>query len=168
MKRVIISIVVIGTAFSLSSCTTGDAAQTTGGTLYGSATTLAYDSSATPAGLASEPWPLVFITGTNTYTVFEPQCGSWDGHRLMARSAAAVQSYGQSQPTYGVFAFSTITLVDKTTRTVALANVKIISADFPSAHGQSLGASRAPCKWGPSLAAFPVSCTHATIGRGSR
>jgi len=128
MKRVVVSAFAIGTVVLLLSCATRNAAQTTDGPLYGAAITA--------AGPVSDPWPLVFISGTNTYTVFEPQCDSWDGHQLVGRSAIAVQPYGQAQPTYGVLGFSAITLVNKTTRTVALADVKVTGADFPSAHGQ--------------------------------
>ena len=86
--------------------------------------------------LASVAWPVVFSSGTTTFTIFEPQSDSWDGHQLMARSAVAVRPSGQAQPTYGVISFSAITLVNKTTRTATLAEVKINSADFPSAEGQ--------------------------------
>ena len=78
----------------------------------------------------------MFISGANTYTVFEPQCDSWDGRQFVGRSAVAVQPYGQAQPTYGVLGFSAITLVNRTTRTVTLADVEVTGTDFPSAHGQ--------------------------------
>ena len=128
MKRVIVSAFAIGTVVSLLFCATRNAAQTVEGPFY--------DAAVTAAGSVSDPWPLVFISGTNTYTVFEPQCDSWDGHQFVGRSAVAVQPYGQAQPTYGVLGFSAITLVNKPTRTVALADVKVTGTDFPSAHGQ--------------------------------
>ena len=128
MKRVIVSAFAIGTVVLLLSCATRNAAQTADGPFYGVAPTV--------AGSVSDPWPLVFISGTNTYTVFEPQCDSWDGHQFVGRSAIAVQPYGQTQPTYGVLGFNAITLVNKTTRTVTLADVKVTGTDFPSAHGQ--------------------------------
>jgi hypothetical protein len=80
-------------------------------------------------------WPCQFLSGNTTCTVFEPQVDSWDGHLLAARSAVTVQASGQSQPTYGVIAFKAITLVDKTTQTVALKEIEITSADFPSTPG---------------------------------
>ena len=116
MKRVIVSALAIGTVVLLLSCATRNAAQTADGPFY--------DAAVTAAGSVSDPWPLVFISGANTYTVFEPQCDSWDGRQFVGRSAVAVQPYGQAQPTYGVLGFSAITLVNKTTRTVTLADVK--------------------------------------------
>jgi hypothetical protein len=125
MKRVIRSVVLMSIAVSISSCATRDTGQTT--------TAPDYYAIAAP----DVAWPLVFSSGTTTCTLFEPQSDSWDGHQLMARSAVAVQPFGQAQPTYGVVTFSAITLVDKTTRTATLADVKIASADFPSARGQT-------------------------------
>ncbi|HTV42401.1 MAG TPA: hypothetical protein VMF08_17670 [Candidatus Sulfotelmatobacter sp.] len=77
---------------------------------------------------ASTSWPLVFNNGSTTYTVFQPQIDSWDGHNLVARSAVGIQLAGQSQPAYGVIGFSAITLVDKNTRAATLVDVKITSA----------------------------------------
>ncbi len=85
---------------------------------------------------ATPTWPVVFSSGEATYTVYEPQCDSWDGHNLAARSAVSVQSATQLQPDYGVVRFNALTLVDKTTRTANLVNVQIASADFPSARNQ--------------------------------
>jgi hypothetical protein len=76
------------------------------------------------------------VDGTD-YTVFEPQCDSWDGHQLVARSAVAVQARHQPEATYGVVSFTAITLVDKDTHRVTLANFKITSADFPTARDQT-------------------------------
>ena len=83
MKRIINSMLAIGTILVLSSGATRTAAQTAGGTVM-------------------DPWPLIFSDTTGSYTVFEPQCDSWDGHQFTGRSAVAVQPSGQSQPTYGV------------------------------------------------------------------
>ena len=126
MKRVIVSVFVMGATLLTSYCATRNAARP------------AYaptDHASTSSTVVS--WPLVFDSGAATYTIFEPQCDSWDGHQLMARSAVAVQSSGESQPIYGVISFSAITLVDKTSRLATLADVKISSADFPSARGQT-------------------------------
>lgn len=82
-------------------------------------------------------WPVVFSSGEATYSVYEPQCDSWDGHNLAARSAVSVQSASQLQPDYGVVRFNAITLVDKTTSTAKLVNIQITSVDFPWARNQS-------------------------------
>src|SRR5579864_1281038 len=78
-------------------------------------------------------WPLEFSNDGMTYTLFQPQSDSWDGHLLRGRSAVSVQGQSQSQPVYGTINFTAITLVDKTAHTARLANIKVNSANFPSA-----------------------------------
>ena len=139
LRSGILLFLAIGSMISLSSCATGNAHLPPGQPPDHGATALvsAPYLPGTPASPVGAPWPLVFNSGTNTYTIFEPQSDSWDGHQLMARSAVAVQPPGQPQPAYGVLAFSAITLVDKTTRTATLADIKVGGTDFPSAHGQT-------------------------------
>ena len=124
MKRILNTILVAGVVVVLSSCATQDAAQ--------SGDDAAYYYTA-PASVANFGWPRVIASGTTTYTIYEPQVDSWDGHQLMARGAVGVQSAGQHQPTYGVLDLQALTLVDKTKRTVSLKKVQIIGGDFPSA-----------------------------------
>lgn len=126
----------IGTAAVFSSCATRNDAQTVRGDYY--VPTTAVDGlPVTPVRSTNDPWPMTFADGTTSYTVFEPQCDSWDGHLLVARSAVAVQPAGQSQPVYGVVAFNAITLVDKTSGTATLADFKLTSSDFPTAREQA-------------------------------
>ena len=65
-----------------------------------------------PAEMSAD-WPLTFNNGGTTYSIFEPQCDSWNGHNFVGRSAVAVQIPGQSQPVYGTIGLGAITLVDK-------------------------------------------------------
>ncbi len=76
---------------------------------------------------------MTFADQGTSYTVFEPQCDSWDGHQFVGRCAVAVQPANEAEPVYGVMSFSAITLVDKNTRQATLANVKLTSSDFPAA-----------------------------------
>src|SRR5689334_9073015 len=78
-------------------------------------------------------WPRVFVSGTTTNIVYQPQIDSWNGDILLARNAVAVQSADQPKPIYGVINVQATTLVDKTDRTVGIEDVQILSADFPSA-----------------------------------
>jgi hypothetical protein len=133
MKRVILSVFVMGSVALLSSCATKNGAQTSNAPPYAPPPPVA------AAAPVSVQWPLVFSSGSTTYTVFEPQFDSWDGHEATARSAVGVQSPGQSLPVYGVIAFDAITLVDKTAQTARLEAVKILSVDFPSARDQAPG-----------------------------
>jgi hypothetical protein len=96
-----------------------------------------------PATTVADPnpddpgWPMTFVAGGVTYTIFEPRCDSWDGHDMSGRSVVSVASPNQAQPVFGVMTFNALTLVDKTTRTVTLAKFHLASADFPSARGQT-------------------------------
>jgi len=87
---------------------------------------------AKPNAAPSEPtWPQVISSGKSKLTVYQPQLDSWDGYTLNARAAVeATAADGKS--TYGIVQFSAHTLVDKTTRWVALDQYKIIEADFPA------------------------------------
>lgn len=139
IRSVTFLVLAIGSMISLSSCATGNAQRPPSPPPEHGATALisAPYLPGTPAPPVGAPWPLVFNSGTNTFTISEPQSDWWDGSELMASSAVAVQSPGQPQPAYGVFSFSAITLVDKTTRTATLAEIEIRSADFPSAQSQT-------------------------------
>ncbi len=103
---------------------------------YGN-TTVAIQLPMTPGGWPGGEWPMTFAQGTAIYTIFEPQCDSWDGHQLVARSVVAVHPAGRAQPTYGTVVFHAITLVDNAARNATLADFRLISADFPSARFQT-------------------------------
>lgn len=136
MKGLTISLTVMSASLLFLSPATRTIGQTV-------STVPAYSGAAAPANpVPAGPevalaWPVVFTSGTTTCTIFEPQSDSWDGHNLLARSAVSIQAPGQSQPNYGVINFSAITLVDKTTRTAKLAEIKITHVDFPSARDQT-------------------------------
>lgn len=78
-------------------------------------------------------WPRVYVIGNTTNTVYQPQIESWDGYNLVARNAVAVQTADQPQPVYGVMNVKANTIVDKTERLVDIQNVRVVSAEFPSA-----------------------------------
>lgn len=81
---------------------------------------------------ASAIWPQVVVHGTTTNFIYQPRADFWDGHHVTARDAVAVQSAGQSQPTFGVLTVQAVTLVDKSAKTVALEQIQISGGDFPS------------------------------------
>jgi hypothetical protein len=135
MKRLLFSFSVMAAAGVLLSSAQGTDGQTANAPLYPNGTESSAYTPTVPATVPS--WPVAFSVGNTTYTIFEPQSDSWDGHNLTARSAVGVQSAGEAQPNYGVITFNAITLVDKSARTVQLANLQITGADFPSARGQT-------------------------------
>lgn len=137
MKRILFSVAALAAVISLSSCATKNASQTGKMPAYNAGRAPAVSSTEPLPAFASASWPLMFSEGSETYTIFEPQSDSWDGHELTARSAVGIRLSDQTQPIYGTISFKAITLVDKTKQTATLAAVKIESVDFPSAHGQT-------------------------------
>jgi len=133
MKRATFYALLTGTAVILAASATKNNAQPA----YAPDPSAADGLPAASTTQAGPDWPVTFAEGTTNYTVFEPQCDSWDGHQLAARSAVAVLTPGQSQPTYGVVTFSAITLVDKSARTAKMADFNVTGVDFPSAQDQS-------------------------------
>ena len=123
MKRIITAVVAaIGSALLLSSCVTRTV------TTYEPA-----GEGGMASGASAAEWPELFSSGQDTFTIYQPRCDSWNGHEFEGRSAVAVDSAAQSQPLYGVVSFSAITLVDKSTQTATLADIKIKHLDFPAA-----------------------------------
>jgi len=124
MKRAIFGLALaIGTAALLSSCASRDHTQGQAQQNYGS-----------PAvNMSANAWPVRFNNNGTDFTIFEPQCDSWDGHRINGRCAVAVQGPHEPEAGYGVFSFNAITLVDKNLRTASLVNLQITGVDFPTA-----------------------------------
>src|SRR5437879_8520573 len=79
-----------------------------------------------------DPWPRLLASGDNTFSVFQPQYESWSQGRLSGRAAVAVEDPVSSQPRYGVIWFTARTEVDKEGRMVALEDVTVSKADFPT------------------------------------
>lgn len=134
MKCLFVSMFSIGALVIFTSCASNNAAQTVPPS---GAIGAVGDQTAPGAYEPATGWPIAFNNGGIFYSIFEPQCDSWNGHDFIGRSAVAVQAPGQSKAIYGTVSISAITLVDKNTRTVTLADVKMTSADFPSARAQT-------------------------------
>src|SRR5713101_4141963 len=80
-----------------------------------------------------DPWPRQLASGDDTFSLFQPQYESWDQGRLSGRAAVAAENRVSPQPRYGVIWFTARTEVDKEARMVALEDVTISKADFPTA-----------------------------------
>src|SRR5579885_1561738 len=93
----------------------------------------AENSSAVDLLSATDTWPRKLTTDDYTVTVYQPQVEKWDGNRLQARAAVAVQTNDSSRPTYGVVWLTARTQVDKEHRLVTLEALEVTRADFPSA-----------------------------------
>jgi hypothetical protein len=135
-KRTIMLGLALGTISLLSSCATNNGVETTEAPgVYGSVTASDIYPE-TQAGRINESWPINFDEGSTHYTIYEPECDSWDGHEMSGHSSLAARPAGRAQPFYGVISFKAITLVDKATQTATLANFQMISADFPWARNE--------------------------------
>ena len=84
-------------------------------------------------------WPRQFLSGTTTFSVYQPQVDSWKGNQLAVRAAVSVQDTGAAEPAFGVIWLSARTEVDKTNRLVSLEDLQITKATFPSASANSAG-----------------------------
>jgi hypothetical protein len=78
-------------------------------------------------------WPRQILSGTTTFSVYQPQVDSWKGNRLAVRAAVAVRDSGDAQAGFGVVWLTARTDVDKMTRLVYLQDLQISKASFPSA-----------------------------------
>lgn len=84
-------------------------------------------------------WPRQLLSGTTTFSVYQPQIDSWRGNQLAVRAAVAVRDSGAAEPEFGVIWLSARTDVDKTTRVVSLANQQITKVSFPAAPDSGAG-----------------------------
>lgn len=106
--------------------TPGLAACTTAGPAPGGAVTAA-------AGApADDAWPRELTSGSDTFSIFQPQYDRWQQGRLDGRSAVAGETQASPEPRYGVIWFTARTQVDKETGTVTLEGLTVSRADFPT------------------------------------
>ena len=83
-------------------------------------------------GTGNTPWPRETTEGGRTFTVYQPQIEKWDGVRLHARAAVAVESTASPLQHFGVVWFSARADVDKVNRLIALADFRVDKVTFPS------------------------------------
>jgi len=86
---------------------------------------------APPGG--GEYWPKEIDTSEIHLVLYQPQVESWKGDRLEARSAVIVTLHGGSTQIFGTVSIKARTEVDKEARLVALEDITVKEADFPSA-----------------------------------
>ena len=131
MKRIVNRVLVAGLGITLSSCASRSDPESAAGPPYrkpwgqiaGDATNLG--------------WPRFNVSGSTTNRIYEPRADWWDGRQIIARAGVALQVGGQPQPIFGVVTIQAITLVDKTTRTVTLEDIRILGGDFPAVRQQN-------------------------------
>ncbi len=86
----------------------------------------------TPPG-NDEYWPKEIDTDNLHLVLYLPQVDSWKGNRIEARSAVIVAFKGDTTQIFGTVSISARTEVDRETRLVALEDINVKEANFPSA-----------------------------------
>jgi hypothetical protein len=84
---------------------------------------------------ADSGWPREFTSGDKQITIYQPQVESWKNNQIQERAAVSVQTSASAEPTFGVIWMTARTEVDKSTRLVALEDLKITKVNFPSKPG---------------------------------
>ena len=69
-------------------------------------------------------WPRTFTSGTDTFTVYQPQVDKWEGNRIDLYSAVELKTGKDGAAKYGVIWFDARTEVDKINRLVTLDQVR--------------------------------------------
>jgi hypothetical protein len=92
-------------------------------------------SSAAP--VADKGWPRTFNSGTDTFTVYQPQVDKWDSNRVYLYSAVEAQNQSKKSSNYGVIWFNARAEVDKLNRTVTLDQVQLTKVNFPTDPGKN-------------------------------
>ncbi len=80
----------------------------------------------------TEGWPREIESEGATFTVYQPQIESWDGHNLEAYAAIEAEIPETENPVYGAVFITAKTIIDKTDRMVELNQIQVLKAIFPS------------------------------------
>jgi hypothetical protein len=78
-------------------------------------------------------WPRTFISGADTFIIYQPQVDKWDENVIDLYCAAELKSGKESAAKYGVVWFQARTEVDKVNRLVTLDQANITKVKFPVA-----------------------------------
>lgn len=97
--------------------------------------TLAASNTASSKGdaLTDKGWPRKFMSGANSFSIYQPQIEQWQGNRFDARAAVAISEGQSKQTTYGVIWFAARTEIDKVNRLVMMTDFRITKVSFPAA-----------------------------------
>jgi hypothetical protein len=84
------------------------------------------------ASTAEKAWPRTFNSGTDAFSIYQPQVDKWDGDRLYLYSAVEVANPTKKSSNYGVIWFNARAEIDKLNRTVTLDQLQLTKANFPA------------------------------------
>jgi hypothetical protein len=78
-------------------------------------------------------WPRTFTSGTNTFTIYQPQVDKWDENLISLYCVVELKSGKETAAKYGVVWFQARTEVDKVNRLVTLDQAEVTNVKFPVA-----------------------------------
>ncbi len=81
------------------------------------------DEPATEQASTQPLWPSRFYVGEDAFTVYPPQLDGWQGERLQARAAVAVQPAGAQRPVFGMVWLSARTVVESASGTLTVRDI---------------------------------------------
>ena len=88
-------------------------------------------------------WPRTFTSGTDTFTIYQPQVDKWDGNHIDLYSAVELKTGKDSAAKYGVVWFQARTEVDKVNRLVTLDQMSAHKGEVPGGGRQGARADGA-------------------------
>ena len=91
------------------------------------------------AAVTPDPWPKTIEQDGATYTLYQPQLDSWDGHTIAAHAAVSVRPAGAKEPDFGVIEIAAQTYVSRQSRTVDFADLTVNKATFPATPDKAAG-----------------------------
>jgi hypothetical protein len=91
------------------------------------------------AAVTPDPWPKTITQGGATYTLYQPQLDSWDGHNIAAHAAVSVRPDGAKEADFGVIEITAQTYVSKQSRTVDFADLAVTKTTFPATPDKAAG-----------------------------
>ena len=91
------------------------------------------------AAVTPDPWPKTIEQDGTTYTLYQPQLDSWDGHTIAAHAAVSVRPAGAQEPDFGVIEITAQTYVSRPSRTVDFADIVVTKATFPATPDKAAG-----------------------------
>jgi len=84
-------------------------------------------------GPSETSWPRSFISGPDTFSIYQPQIDKWDENLVELYCAVELKAGKETPTTYGVVWIQARTEVDKVNRLVTLDQAKITKVRFPVA-----------------------------------
>jgi hypothetical protein len=98
-----------------------------------SSTTSAQKSKTQTKPPSESGWPRTFTSGTDAFTIYQPQVDKWDGNGVDLYSAVELTTGKDNSGKYGVVWFQARTEVDKLNRLVTLDQAQVTKVKFPVA-----------------------------------